>query len=103
MLACFLLLPAFMYAQVSKQKPVVTKGYYSIGNNAQKLKSKELPIQLVEVTNINESITQKGYYSIKRNDSNRKKQFFIQVQDKKVPVINKGYYSIGNNAKKLVQ
>lgn len=103
MLAGLLLLPGLIYAQTDNPKQVVAKGYYSIGNNAQKLKSKELPVQVVEAAETNTSAIQKGYYSIRRNDSNRKKQFIIQAGDRKAPIVSKGYYSIGNNAKKLVQ
>ena len=103
MLAGLLLLPVLIYAQANNQKQEVAKGYYSIGNNAKKLKPKELPIQIVEAADIGTSVIQKGYYSIKGKDSNRTKQFIMRVGNRKAPVINKGYYSIGNNAKKLVQ
>jgi len=103
MLMGLLLLSTLVHAQTHNQQQTVTKGYYSIGNNAQKLKSNKLPIHVVEATDTNALSIQKGYYSIKRTDSNRKKQFIIQVGNRTAPVVSKGYYSIGNNAKKLAQ
>lgn len=73
------------------------KGYYSIGNNAEKLKlhsNDKAGDSFVRV--------EKGYYSI---ESNRKKLKTSTGKDtsnkKRFPVINKGYYSIGNNSARL--
>ena len=72
------------------------KGYYSIGNNAEKLKirSGQKPADSF-------FRAEKGYYSM---ETNRKKLRRSTEKDtlylKRVPVV-KGYYSIGNNAARL--
>lgn len=82
----------------ASQPPVVTKGYYAIGNNAQKLgAATPLPIKAVAQP----GATVKGYYAIGKNSSKLPGQAaFIPLSTKR-PVATKGYYSIGNNADKL--
>jgi hypothetical protein len=81
------------------QRPAVTKGYYSIGNNAQKL-APATPL-VVKPVSITAPELIKGYYSIGKN---RRK---LPYEDACIPlyrkrtVITKGFYSIGNNAGKL--
>lgn len=81
----------------ASQGPVVTKGYYAIGNNAQKLgTTAPLPTKAVSQT-----APGKGYYAIGKNSSKLPRQAaFIPLSTKR-PVVTKGYYSIGNNAEKL--
>jgi hypothetical protein len=81
------------------QYPVVTKGYYSIGNNAQKLGiSRPLAVKPVSITGAEFN---KGYYSIGKNWQKLPAEAgFIPVSTTR-PVATKGYYSIGNNAEKL--
>jgi hypothetical protein len=83
----------------ASQVPVVTKGYYAIGNNAQKLGvSKPLAVKPVSITGAEFN---KGYYSIGKNRQKLPAEAgFIPVSTKR-PVATKGYYSIGNNAEKL--
>lgn len=73
------------------------KGYYSIGNNAEKLKIRaeiKAPDSLFQAN--------KGYYSmeVNRNKLRRSTQKDNRHQ-KRVPAIKKGYYSIGNNETRL--
>ncbi len=80
---------------------VVTKGYYSIGNNTEKLSS---PSSWEIATGESYPTIQKGYYSI--GDNNRKlgKQLVVKVDRKRsAPLITKGYFSIGRNNEKLKQ
>ena len=82
-----------------KQPPAVTKGYYSIGNNAQKLVTPSHPALTTEVSAQPEAPA-KGYFAI---GNNRKKMATrtTLVSSNRKPVVTKGYYSIGNNAAKL--
>jgi hypothetical protein len=85
---------------MSQQKsPPVTKGYYAIGNNAQKLApSKPLHVKPVSLTGAEFN---KGYYSIGKNRAKLPSEAgYIPVSGKR-PVATKGYYSIGTNADKL--
>ena len=81
------------------QGPVVTKGYYAIGKNAQKLgTATPLPTKAVAQP---AAAPNKGYYAIGRNSRKLPGQAaFIPLSTKR-PVVTKGYYSIGNNAEKL--
>lgn len=81
----------------ASQSPVITKGYYAIGNNAQKLApSAPLPSRPSAVTGVN-----KGYYAIGANRNKLPSQAGFIPVSKKRPVVTKGYYNIGNNAEKL--
>ena len=78
------------------QEPAVTKGYYAIGKNAEKLYSRSNPISFSsESADVN---APKGYYAIKGNEKTSRQRI---VLPKAKPFIRKGYYSIGNNADKL--
>lgn len=81
------------------QRPVVTKGYYAIGNNALKLApAVPLAVKPVSVTGAEFN---KGYYSIGTNRRKLPGQAgYIPVSNTR-PKATKGYYSIGNNADKL--
>lgn len=79
-------------AQENKPPRVVKKGYYAIGNNANKLAS---PVTIKTGTNK----AQKGYYTIGNNQN--KLEATPEVVTPQTPVIQKGYYKIGNNADKL--
>jgi hypothetical protein len=85
------------------QKTSVGKGYYSIGNNIEKL----------DFASGNNDVTvsrkgayrniQKGYYAIGNNREKLGRQIVIEgtgIAGKK-RTINKGYYSIGDNTEKL--
>jgi hypothetical protein len=96
-----------------KITPTVTKGYYSIYNNAAKLNASSAK----ETFSIRkESIASsrafghpgKGFYSIEnkrgRTGLNDSAQYYVEVPaptGNTAPVITKGYYSIGNNNQKL--
>ena len=81
------------------QRPVVTKGYYSIGKNAQKL-APATPLATRPVVRSGAEHN-KGYYAIGRNRAKLAGEAaFIPLSGKR-PAVNKGYYSIGNNAEKL--
>jgi hypothetical protein len=121
LLACFLFISAFLNAQTKTDRverngarPLVTKGYYSIYNNAEKLNSsnyrKTAENKGGESIKPGSSVAvspQKGYYSIGKNaerittNQSLDLNSYSGIIQKEVPVINKGYYSIGTNAKKL--
>jgi len=83
----------------ASHSPVVTKGYYAIGNHAQKLGAvATLPTKAISPTSI---ATGKGYYAVGKNRIKLPGQAgFIPLSTKR-PVVTKGYYNIGNNAEKL--
>ncbi len=106
----FLFLCFSSYAQVKTdsknthhypEHSVVTKGYYSIGNNAEKLsKSSSWGI----TTGESYPAIQKGYFSIGNNNRKLGKQLVVEGEGvRSMPVITKGYYSIGRNNEKLKQ
>jgi hypothetical protein len=106
---CFLSLGFSSYAQAKTNptdthqypKPVVTKGYYSIGNNAEKLSMQSASRPEVTTTE-SYPAKQKGYYSIGDNKKKLKKQLIAERTGKRsAPVVTKGYYSIGRNNEKL--
>lgn len=127
--AFFLYITAFSYAQSKRNDienstpsttPVAQKGYYSIYNNAAKLNSaagrltfsnKVPPSPRSEVTS--SAVRRKGYLSIGNNAEKKRQQMGREgidfsndrparvLQSSTFPVITKGYYSIGFNAKKL--
>src|SRR5690242_5830756 len=83
----------------TKQNAPLTKGYYSIDNNAAKLP----PGERVEAKKGNTNQGQnKGYYSIGKNYKKAKAPMVIENRKRvqKAPQVKKGYYSIGNNAQK---
>jgi hypothetical protein len=91
----FLLATCFMSitAVVSAQE----KGYYSIGNNAEKLKIRDADMSVDSFFR-----AEKGYYSMETNRKKlRRSSEKDTVHQKRVPAITKGYYSIGNNAARL--
>lgn len=76
------------------QGPVVSKGYYAIGNNAKKLGANiTLPVKTVA-----QSSAAKGYYA---TGSRLAGQAAYLPLSTKRPDATKGYYRIGNNAGKL--
>lgn len=82
----------------------VTKGYYAIGNNIEKLDA--TPSGLTVQQTEGETNVRKGYYAIGNNSSKIKKQQVIQDKEaSQAPAKRtwpmKGYYGIGNNAEKL--
>jgi hypothetical protein len=79
---------------------VVTKGYYSIGNNSEKLSR---PTSW-EVTGESYPKVQKGYFSIGDNNRKLAKQLVIRMDRRPSrPVTTKGYYSISGNSEKTRQ
>ncbi len=101
-------------------RPLVTKGYYSIYNNAQKLNSSAGRLIFSgkpgDVNKSERNISgglKKGYYSIGKNAERKRLQMTREgidfsgetparvIQNNTFPVIKKGYYSIGNNVEKL--
>lgn len=86
---CFILISVIAHSQ--------QKGYYSIGNNAGKLRiagDRKPADSFVHA--------QKGYYNIVSN-SRKLRRYIIEnnVYMRRTPEITKGYYSIGRNAEKL--
>lgn len=94
--------------------PVITKGYYSIYRNAEKLRpaeSKSQPAPIVTLP-VPPQI-RKGYYDIGKNREKIREQRageridFLNTTGTGVSgkspfgVVTKGYYSIGKNAEKL--
>ncbi|MEO5998098.1 MAG: hypothetical protein ABIN89_15240 [Chitinophagaceae bacterium] len=92
----FLLISMASFCQTVNSVPIITKGYYSIGNHSQKLVPR-LPLPPDTITT---PVATKGYYSIEFNNkkSSKKQRWFFQQGTR--PVVTKGYYSIGNNAPK---
>lgn len=101
-------------------RPLVTKGYYSIYNNAQKLNSSAGRLIFSgkpgDVNKPDRNISsgpKKGFYSIGTNAEQKRLQMTKEginfsgeaparvIQNNTFPVIRKGYYSIGNNVEKL--
>ena len=86
---CFLSITSISYSQ--------EKGYYSIGNNRQKLfikNDRRPPERFLRV--------EKGYYHIVPNRTKLRRSLWENVSAYRgVPVVTKGYYSIGNNIQKL--
>jgi hypothetical protein len=99
--------------------PLITKGYYSIYRNAEKLNSPgngrisvNTPADGVKRGSVSFA-PQKGYYSIGKNAEKIRHQMINDsfnggsktssgiIKNPVWPVISKGYYSIGNNAKAL--
>ena len=71
------------------------KGYYSIGNNGEKLKISadvKAPDSFLHA--------EKGYYAMEINRRKLKKSSNKNAQAD-VPEVKKGYYSIGNNSLRL--
>ncbi len=101
--AFFTLLSIYSNAQTRINKtsvvPTVTKGYYSIGRNAEKLDN---VTTLAVVQSTTYYTTQKGYYTINEKRYKLPKFYSVNVSPSgaKIPV-KKGYYSIGNNTDKL--
>lgn len=101
--AFFTLLSIYTNAQTRTSKtsvvPTVTKGYYSIGRNAEKLNNGP-SLALVQSTTY--YTAQKGYYNI--NEKRYKLPKFYSVNVSPAPAktnVKKGYYSIGRNVEKM--
>jgi len=77
----------------------VTKGYYSIGQNAEKLNNGPA-LELVQTST--HYTAQKGYYTISEKRYKLPKFYIVNDYPSrgKMPV-KKGYYSIGRNAEKM--
>ena len=89
LIACLISISHYTYSQ--------EKGYYSIGNNKNKLKTNS------ENTAGDSFIrADKGYYSMEPNRTKLGKRVGVQHANyRRIPLVNKGYYSIGNNREKL--
>ena len=85
-----------------QNKPVVSKGYYAIGDNAQKLATHStIPIRCNSIetsATIHKQTVTKGYYSIADKNDQLPQQKYITNTPVKVV---KGYYATGDNHKKL--
>jgi hypothetical protein len=83
----------------SGKVPAVTKGYYSIGNHAEKIPSgSRIPADTLTIP-----VVTKGFYSIEDNTKKLpKRQTWLRMSNPR-PVISKGYYSIGDHWKRLPQ
>lgn len=95
-----LLLGSFISnAQINSKnnRPVITKGYYFIGNHAGMLPAaaamKTFPLNT-------QPAIQKGYYAVESNRKNLPPVYGIDVPKNRTRVV-KGYYGIGDHYKKL--
>ncbi len=87
-------------AQIKQVSPIpVTKGYYAIGNNAQKLNMGQ-PVEMVPSETLYPPV-KKGYYAIGDNSKKAAGHILILHKGRNLPEVKKGYYSIGNNKEKL--
>ena len=83
----------------TRYTPNVTKGYYSIGRNAEKLNNGPA-LQMVQTTTYNSA--QKGYYTINEKRYKLPKFYRVKAPAKRVQTpVRKGYYSIDKNLEKL--
>jgi hypothetical protein len=74
------------------------KGYYSIGKNAEKLKTSGTQSVADSFVRV-----EKGYYSMNTNRNKLKRSTEKDTSTRThVFPVSKGYYSIGNNGAKLV-
>ena len=79
-------------------RTVVTKGYYTIGNNSEKL----APTATVKTVSLfAQPVAQKGYYSVESNRRKLPATQGIDLSERKTTPVRKGYYGIGNNNQKL--
>ena len=103
LLTIFSFLTIYSNAQTRTTKvsyaPNVTKGYYSIGQNAAKLNN-GTALQLVQTST--HYTAEKGYYTISEKRYKLPKFYKVDASAPrpKTPV-KKGYYSIGTNADKI--
>jgi hypothetical protein len=81
-----------------ENRTVVTKGYYFIGNNSEKLASAET-IKTVALPA--QPVAQKGYYSVESNRRKLPASQGINLSERKTIPVRKGYYGIGDNDQKL--
>lgn len=77
---------------------IVTKGYYSIGNNSEKLASTATVTLGPSFTH---PVAQKGYFSVESNRRKLPASQGINLSGRKTTPVRKGYYGIGNNNQKL--
>ena len=98
----FILFSLYSNAQTitnTKYIPTVTKGYYSIGRNAEKLNNGPA-LQMVQTITYNTA--QKGYYTVSEKRYKLPKFYQVKAPAKRVQTpVKKGYYSIGQNLEKL--
>ncbi len=99
--ALFMLFVGFANAQSmtkTRSIPTVSKGYYSIGRNAEKINGTGL--QLVQTST--HYTAQKGYYTISEKRYKLPKFYKVNAQDPRPRTpVKKGYYSIGENLERL--
>lgn len=74
-------------------RTVITKGYYSIGNNSEKLATSTVNT----VALFSRPVAQKGYYSVESNTKKLPASQGINLSERKTTPVRKGYYGIGNN------
>lgn len=75
-----------------EQKPVVTKGYYAIGDHSKKLTVYTIPL----LADSAPPAVSKGYYSTTDSAKRPAKKWGWLLRQRARPVTTKGYYSIGN-------
>jgi hypothetical protein len=88
---------ATCFVSITAAASAQEKGYYSIGNNAEKLR-------IQDGNNSADSFfrVEKGYYAMETNRKKlRRSTGKDTVHQKRIPAVRKGYYSIGNNAARL--
>lgn len=83
----------------TRETSVSTKGYYSIGNNTEKIRF-ATPIAADTFTS---AVITKGFYSIEANKEKLPKRLTWYRKTNQKPVITKGYYSIGDHWKRIHQ
>ena len=103
LLTIFTFLTIYSNAQTKTTKtnytPAVSKGYYSIGRNAEKLNNGPA-LQLVQTSTY--YTAEKGYYTISEKRYKLPKFYRVNESSSKAKMpVKKGYYSIGTNADKI--
>lgn len=97
--AAFMFCAALSFGQTvdkTTSQPKVNKGYYSIGDNASKLKYSAQQFEQTTTA----PLPNKGYYAVKGKKSRVAKAYSYTNTGAR-PAVTKGYYSIGNNSQKL--
>ncbi len=80
--------------------PQVSKGYYSIGNNSEKL-YRNKKAATTDDDKVTRRAARKGFYSVAENSEKLNTPMGTIETNKGRRELQKGYYSVGNNADKL--
>jgi hypothetical protein len=94
----FLSLWSNAQSAIKNMQPIINKGYYSIGRNAEKLKT---GIEVKVMESSVQPVVKKGYYAIESNNKKLSRLYSVDRAGDSPTPIRKGYYNIGNNSEKL--